>query len=305
MRDTLWFTKSNGLNNAVDSVRLPYSPDTGITDLAKAINVDFDITGRPSRRKGFSSTIINFGCHSLYSHGDTVLFVKADSNQLCQLHIGFEHTVLRSISGIVKVRYTAVGGRIFFVNGVDKGYVEEDSAYDWVMPTLQYKLDNTKAYSDPPNGTNIAYFNGRMYIVSETVCWYSEPFSLNHFNLSSNYLPFESRIRMWLPVKTGIYVSTEEETIFLSGTNPKEFEFTQVANYPAIEGTDTVINGSSLLTDNKFVGKIGIWTSTKGICIGLPDGTMINLTESKLNFPTPDCGSHGVIKDNYISLLEI
>jgi len=52
MAEITVFSGATGINNIVDPVRLKFDPDTGIGELAEAVNVVIDQTGRISRKHG-------------------------------------------------------------------------------------------------------------------------------------------------------------------------------------------------------------------------------------------------------------
>ena len=58
------FTTTSGLNNKVDPTRI------SDTDLAVALNVDLDDSGRISRRKNFTTTGCVLDAKGLYSNGN-------------------------------------------------------------------------------------------------------------------------------------------------------------------------------------------------------------------------------------------
>jgi len=104
-------------------------------------------------------------------------------------------------------------------------------------------------------------------------------------------------------VKDGLYVSTEYNTYYLNGYHPKEFFQTKVADYPAILGTDVLIDGRKIRS-GEIKDKVVMWASTEGICIGGPEGLFENLTERKLVYPSANIGAGVCIDDRYVCLLK-
>lgn len=299
------FSGSTGLNNKVDPVRLAFDPDSNIGELAVAVNVDIDNTGRVSRRKGYEK-IFSGNCHSLYA-SDNVCYLVVD-DVLSLLHSDFSTTAIIEVTPGAKISYASVGSRVYFTNGHEKGYLGNGSYFAWEKDTY-VGPETTKELYGPPIGTLLETYNGRMYIVKDEVLWYSEAFAYHAFELSKNFIWFEDKINMVRSIRDGIYVGTEKAVYFLEGTNPREFTLTTVANYPAIEGTDNLIESSRIGREDINKGilneRCAIWMSSEGICIGGPRGFFRNLTEKKLVCPMANEGTSIVINnDQYISVLK-
>jgi hypothetical protein len=135
------------------------------------------------------------------------------------------------------------------------------------------------------------------------VLWYSEPFAYGWFDLSANFIPFRSTIRMVRSVKTGLFVGTETEVIFLGGMSPKEFTYSVASNSVAVEGTDVRASGINI-ADGNATDQLAMWTAQDGVYVGYPDGNARNVTRDRLTYPTSNLGC-AVYKDNkYLSLLQ-
>lgn len=294
------FTGSIGLNTSLDPVRLPFNPDTGVQDLAVAYNVDHDVTGRIGRRKGYAATTRTEDIHSLFCDGGECLFVTGTS--LCRLNADYSYTSVATVTTGARVSCVQIHNRVYWANGFERGYVQDGVNHTWEAGTY-YGPATTRQYSDPPTGTHLAYHGARVYSVQGNIAWHSEPFNLNAFDLVRNYLPYQTKIRMFRPISTGIWVSTERAIYFLAGLNPAEMQKDKKAEYPAIEWTDCEIDLEDYGT-GEIPGTGAIWTSTKGICIGLPSGQMLNLTHKKVDYPDAISGAGLVIGKRYIGLLK-
>ena len=126
-KPVIWFKSSTGLNNKVDPVRASYHPELGVQELSIAENVDFDSTGRPSRRKGWASTTVTTDSHSLFSAGGQCLFVTGTS--LCSLDTDFAVDVIRTVTEGARMRYCLVGDKIYYSNGNEIGYARAGISY--------------------------------------------------------------------------------------------------------------------------------------------------------------------------------
>lgn len=298
----IWLKSSNGLNDKVDPVRVRYDPNTGVTDLTEAVNVSHDYTGAISRRLGYTATDITSECHSLFCEGGECLFVTGDA--LSVLSSDFRYTPIRNVTVRAPMSYAQVGDRIYYVNGHEKGFVRNSASYDWVKADDPRYPDTTRKYIDPPVGTIVRLFNARIYIAQGNVVWYSEPFGYNLFDPTRNYIVLSGRVTMIRPVKQGLFISTESRTYFYRGLTPDEFSIETVALYPAIEGTDAEVDGSSIKNGELGIGVFGIWTSTQGVCIGSSSGDLVNLTHPRLEYPSALRGAGFCTEDKYLFTLE-
>ena len=74
-----FYRRTSGLNNATEPSRLSCDPETGTIELAAAVNVNIDSTGRFSRRQGYEQLIGLAGAHSLWAREDQCFFVVGQS----------------------------------------------------------------------------------------------------------------------------------------------------------------------------------------------------------------------------------
>ena len=294
------FRGSAGLNVKVDPARLPFSAETGIQDLAVAVNVDHDTTGRVSRRKGFTATAITGAVHSLWCDGGAALYVAGTS--LCLLSPSYTSQVLATVTSGARVSYFQLEARSYWMNGYEKGYVEAGVNNSWVKGSY-VGPDTTRQLFDPPIGHLIAYEHGRVWVAQGSVVWHSEPYDLGAFDLARNFLPFESRITMLRPVKGGVYFSDSARVYFGAGPDPRAMDLITVADAPAIEGTDQKLDMKKF-GDGSTSGVGAIWTSADGICAGLPTGQVINLTHKKLTYPKALKGAAICFDGRYVVALE-
>jgi hypothetical protein len=292
----LWFKGAKGLNVKYDPVRLEYDPRDGVQWLAVAYNVDVDMTGRVSRRKGYETTSVTSDSHSLWSNGEECLFVSG--GVLYSLGPDFTATEVVDIGSDNRVSYVSVGPRVYWVNGLSKGIVYGGVAEDWEVPGTIYGPATTRQYAAPPSGEIVGFYRGRLYIAKDNVLWYTEPYGPKMMDYTRNFLPFGDEITMFHPVANGIYVSTSRVVWFLSGSNPQEFNWEIVHNHPVVFGSNCQVK-LSLISDDMF-GLGVIWTGPDGICLGLPDGRVKNLTAKTLVYETGSKAAGVVSNGKYI-----
>lgn len=292
----LWFRGARGLNVKYDPVRLEYNPDDGVQWLSVGYNVDVGDTGRVSRRKGFESTSVSAEAHSLWSNGESCFFVQ--DGVMYSLGPDFTKVEVVDVGSDNRVSYAAVGNRVYWVNGLSKGIVYQGVAEDWDVPSTVYGPSTTRQYAAPPSGKIVGYYRGRLYIANDNVLWYTEPFGPKMLDYTRNFLPFGDEITMFHPVTNGIFVGTSKVVWFLSGSNPMEFNWEVVHDYPAVFGSNCRVD-LSVVSEEMF-GLGVIWTGTDGICLGLPDGRVRNLTLRTLVYESGSKAAAEVFGSRYV-----
>lgn len=298
-------TGSNGLNNAVDPMRHIFEPTTrstkgkGLTEMAVAINIDFDARSRISRRKGYTQ-LLTGSIHSLYSLGGYALYVIGGA--LTVLEKDYSHTPIRNVTINARMDYITIDNKVYYTNGIEQGYVINRASYSWI-PLTYVGPQTNKEFVAPPIGQLLTYYRGRVYIAVNDYVYYSEPLAYSWFNLAENYFKLSSKITMLKPVNDGILISTENEVWFYDGTQPQEFMPRKVVDYNAIMGTAISITGKAI---NEVVNStvVVFFTTPKGICMGLDGGKFSNLTEQRLVIPSSYLGAGGYLNDKYIVTLE-
>ncbi len=298
---------TTGLNNKVDPVRLKYDPQTGVQELAEAVNVDIDDAGRINRRKGYVQKVSTLAkAHSLFCDGGDAFYVTGDA--LTLLHPDFSTTPLRNVTVGATMSFCQVEQNTFYCNGFEKGMVRGGVSLEWARPAGQpvppnYREETTMAFYDPPIGHIVAYYNTRVYVAQGPNLWHSWPYFYAYFRLRTDRHIFGSELTMVRPVSDGIYVSDSKATYFLHGDQAGMFKKVPLPGWcgPAIRGTDVHIDVS--LPDGPQV-RAAYWMCPDGICQGLPGGIAMNLTRNKLVFETSSRGA-GLFFDNaYLGLLQ-
>ncbi|MDD3885168.1 MAG: hypothetical protein PHW66_09615 [Gallionella sp.] len=118
------FSSFMGLRNNVDAASM------GRGDLVDCINCDILDDLGVSRRKGFSSALTTAIDRSLWASGDVCLGVGSNSLKL----VNPDYTTKTLLTGLTAERplsYTAVGDRVFWSNGAQKGVVQDGANRSW------------------------------------------------------------------------------------------------------------------------------------------------------------------------------
>jgi len=173
------------------------------------------------------------------------------------------------------------GGEFYLVTTVDataSSYTINSEIHDWILP-----LD-TQYLRPPPLAHIVAQHGGYILLAVGPYLFNSEPLSPELFDLRK-YTPFPSKITMIAVVNDGVYIGTNDQTIFLQGKDPTELEFYGLDNHGVIEGTLSYVKPEKLGGFDKVRDElVPVWTSPEGIYVGLPGGNMVNLTGNRFKF---------------------
>ena len=295
---------TTGLNNIVDPVRLKYDEKTGVGELAEAVNVTIDDTGRITRRPG-QTILTGYPSHSIFcDKGDCFVVRDRDTDAaIYQIGTDFSQTGVRSgLTKGARVSFCQVGGKTYYANGVQNGVIEGGVSGVWPANT-HVGPDTSRHYAPAPVGTHLAYFQGRMWVSVGNVIWISEPYAYGKFDMARRFLQFGTDIRMMKPVKGGVWVSDSEKTGFISGENADSLQYT-LKSGPAHEWSENIELVDLGSTVFQVPGLSAVWSSDAGLCIGSQDGQLIVATEKKLIYPTGASGAtvadgHNVINSVY------
>jgi len=154
-----------------------------------------------------------------------------------------------------------------------------------------------------PPGQSITLYNGQIYIASGKYLYFSDPFAYEIFD-DRNYFTFDSDIAFVRAVESGIFIATKNKTSFLSGGSSSDLKLKPRMKYGAIPHTDI---HTDFVTFDKTSKTVVVWTSPYGVCIGMPDGEVSNITFDYYRPPKSDMGFGWVKSKNgsfqYIAML--
>ena len=146
----------------------------------------------------------------------------------------------------------------------------------------------TQNYGLLPGGSEIAYSNGRVFIAKGNMVWYSEPMWYGQTNPSHNFWQFTSNITILLALDDGIFV-VADETYFIPTGKPEEATLESVDPVAGIPGTGLVVKAEHFGLDT--VGDVAYWFTPRGAVLGLPDGSIKFLSETRLSVPQVSSGA--------------
>ncbi len=158
----------------------------------------------------------------------------------------------------------------------------------------------TQFMGPPPAGHLTGFYHGHMFVgVGDT--WYpSEPYNYELFD-PRKYISLDGRLTLFAALedkevyekgkKSGLFVGTDRSCGILAGSSADDFQYVPKTDYGAVEGALDYVDGS-LFGDNSMGAKqLPMWLTTQGLCVGLPDLEVRNLTRTKYGFTAAGRGA--------------
>jgi hypothetical protein len=164
---------------------------------------------------------------------------------------------------------------------------------------LNYEL-KTQYLSAPPVGHLAAYYRGRMYMAVDDVIFPSQPYAYELFDLRE-FIPMPGRVTLMAGMEdkelyerghnSGFFLGTDATCGILVGSDPSTFQYVPKTDYGAVMGAVDFVDGS-LYGDNSVGARmLPMWLSTQGVCVGMPQLEIRNLTRSRYGFPVGAAGA--------------
>jgi len=189
-------------------------------------------------------------------------------------------TILRSNVGDTRMVYVYHSGKVFYTNSRVIGYVYNNTNYSFPTPDREYR-------SNPLPGQCLEVHGFRLWIARDNELWFTDVGKFHSVYMRRNIRQMQSKITMLKSVGRGMFISDSLNTYYVEGNNPYKMPLTKVKAYSAIEGDAIIVDGQ--LIKGGIPGRVAMWTSVEGICIGMEGGQVLNMTESNYNFP--DCNT--------------
>jgi hypothetical protein len=237
----------------------------------RAINVDSDNEKKLHRRRG-RTLLDDENTHSMWSNATICLCVQAGDLKEATLNFNtmtFTYTTILANVGNTEMIFQDVADMVFFSNGEKFGYIREHVAH--AIPEIDQEFKERMV-----GGHLMEYWDSRLWIFQDKLLVYSEATEPWVRDKRHNFVAFNSKGRMLMAVKDGLYVSDCAQCGFLQGGlgDPPKFNYTEVCNYPAIEGMSIssveVVSGISM--------KVALWVTEDGCYRGLPGGLVNRVT---------------------------
>jgi len=173
------------------------------------------------------------------------------------------------------------GSTLYFAMQTDN--TTGNTSYTAHANFLQRALRNQ--FKVPPPAFDVVAMgrNNRMMYAKGNLVFMSDPYAPEHVDLEITYqLP--APVTIIAVLEGGVFVCTDKLTYYIKGDTLEKAEMDIVAPYGAVIGTRTHIDGA-LLGDGSISDILPAWMSHKGLCVGMPDGSVNNLTQSDVTIP--------------------
>lgn len=295
------FRATSGLNNVLEPQRLMYGDDGGCP-LAEAVNVIIDDGGGIRRRLGIVQKVEG-AAHSLWAYGPFCFFVSA--GKLYRYTSSESAVLVHSSCGDGAMYFEYFGGKVYCSNGLFRAVITDDTISSWVASVPQQYRSDSRVLGLPSAFTKILRHAGRMYFVDGRYLWESEPFNPGCVDLANGFIDFGSSIIELVSVRSGIFVSTENKTQFLLGTNKDDYVLTDAYPFPIVPGTVSYVTADDVGNGEITQGISAIWVSQSGVCLGMEDGRVMNMTSRRLAFNSATGGTGVTLTGQYFFSLEV
>lgn len=202
-----------------------------------------------------------------------------------------------------RIYCSTTSGNVLFYSGIGTlgSNYTINSTLNLISPLRFFNLDKA------PLGSIVKYYKGRMYIASDNILWYSEPFQYEYFKLDSNYIEFPENIKEIMPVEDGVWVGSDK-LYFLFGDEPSTFRRITKELIKIVKGTATLIPGSYTPIDNLSGGYKWLVSSNLGIFMLHSQGVATNLSSPNVELESADSGTSLFLQTNgmnqYLSILK-
>lgn len=181
---------------------------------------------------------------------------------------------------------------------------------DYRNESLDLKVPLRTQFGQPaPAGHMVSWFRGHALVAQGPVLWPSEPYRYELFMLDKHAFMFPADINLLAPVEDGIFVGADQ-TYFLSGAGPEQWARSKrtVAGYGAIPYTRAYEPAEGDDLGEGVAGRVAMWASPQGHCMGANGGAFRNLTSSRFSYPTAQRGA-GIVRqtqgyNQYLAVLE-
>lgn len=288
------YSAAAGLNTILDPQRLSSGSreNPGSIELAQAVNVSIDERGLVSLRNGDTS-VQSGAFHSLFCDGGDCFVVQDRTSDAAIFKVNSDFTLTGVRSGLTKglrVAWAQVNADTFYSNGTQNGFIRESASNAWPTGVYSGPEADLQFTSTAPVANHMAFRSGGQCLlaVADAVFINHAPFHYGLFNLRKGYIGFESPVVMLADVRDGVFVSDGKAVWFFRKLDGDWYAFKQemADDSPAIEWS--LAHEKISLRDAGFEanGFGRIWCSEKGICLGLDDGSVVNLSDDKVQYPT-------------------
>lgn len=167
--------------------------------------------------------------------------------------------------------------------------------------TSELGLPLDKQFLAPaPAGQLVASYRGSTFVAVGDTVFVSEPFAYEQFDLRK-YIQFDGLVTMMAALvdkeqsdtanASGFFIGTDKTCGVLVGSAPANFQYVPKTDFGAIPGSLAFVDGSLYADGSAGARLLPMFLTTGGLCIGMPDMQIRNLTRSRYTFPASGRGA--------------
>lgn len=166
----------------------------------------------------------------------------------------------------------------------------EDGSYSYTGGLRALPLA-TQWCDAPPAGSALALFKGRIYIAVDEVLFATMPLSYEHCDLR-DFRAFDGApITVLGAVEGGLFVGTGAAVYFLAGASFADAALLKKLDSPALAGSLVSADGLAATGRAELAGqRVVLFATLDGVVLGLPDGSLHNLTYERYALPAMTAG---------------
>ena len=148
---------------------------------------------------------------------------------------------------------------------------------------------DTQFMAPMPPGDFIGYYNGSTITAKDKVLCFSEPFRYGLYKYHTNTYVFPDDITNVIDVEVGVFATTTEKQYLLRGKTMRDMELETLADCGAAKYTAIRMpaEASTESGGRDFVA----WLGHRGVCYGLSDGRIKNITQNSVGIDKYTKGS--------------
>ena len=285
------YTAAVGLNTRLDPQRLTQGTKDapGLIELSQAVNVSIDDRGMVELRKGYVSKQVG-EFHSLYCNGGDCFAAQDRSSDTAIYMVEPATYALTGVrSGLAKgarISFAQANALTFYANGVQNGVIDDGVSSAWTVDAYNGPESNLTFLPSVPVGELLDYDGaGTMCIaIGQNLHFNRFPFLFGLYAVR-DVITMPTPITMVKSVPGGWYVSDEEHVRFFGGPVLKDAVERRVTNSPALRwgcAFDLVQASDIGIEDTSFGA---VWAGADGVYYGAADGTVLNLTDDRVEYP--------------------
>lgn len=173
--------------------------------------------------------------------------------------------------------------------------LNQTTSAEYANDTTELNLELQTQFLQPaPAGQLITWYRGRMFVAVGDVIYPSEPFAHELFDLRA-YIPLDGRVTLMMPImdrelydtgkNSGLFVGTDKSCGVLVGSQPEDFQYVPKTDYGAVFGAVAMVDGSVFQDGSAGARNLPMFITTGGLCVGLPELMIRNLTRTRFTFP--------------------